>query len=60
MNPVPKHNCKQIISFLYGNETYKGRIVEVTLFRRENSIGYGVESLDKRELVYIGEEQICV
>lgn len=61
----PKYNCKSIIQFSKDGETLTGQIVETTLFRREigienlSGIGYGVRSLDGKEHVYIGEEQIC-
>jgi len=54
----PKYTCKSLIQFVKDGETFSGKIVEITLFRRENSIGYGVRSLDNTELLYIGEEQI--
>jgi hypothetical protein len=60
----PKYSCRSIIQFRKDGETLQGRIVEITLFRREigiegkSGIGYGLRSLDNTEHVYIGEEQV--
>jgi hypothetical protein len=63
----PKYGLKKRVRFLHGGETLEGRIVEITLFRRETermlpgniAFAYGVQSLDRTEYLYIGEEQIC-
>ena len=58
----PKYGLKKRIRFLKDGETFEGRIVEITLFRREseekNSYGYRIQSPNGKDFIYIGEDQV--
>lgn len=53
-----KFRIGDIVTFSFKNRFSDGEIKEITVFRRENIIGYGIMSKVSENLVYRAEDEI--